>query len=356
MTETARRQAEDNPNAVLNIGGDSLKPSLAKLVESGAATEEQASLVWWYFCHCKSNGFGTKRCAREIGVEATTIYRVFNCSYRASLAQVCARIRNYKRAVEERAGLNELPFVVTSVAASVEQVCHAAWLSQSVAMIWGESQIGKTYALQHYAANHNHGQTKYVRIPAAATKTIAAQELARSCYVSADGGWHTIRDRVVRAVDANNLMLVDEFHELFVSTSTQNAVAVLDFLRELHDRSGCGLVLCSTNIGRDAVESGKLAPILKQLSKRGVVKLQLPDLAPIADYWLLASEIFGLAKPTDQAIVEVVKTLRHKSGIGVFSDYLKMGARLAKNKGEDYTWNHFAAAHDALAALSKTTN
>lgn len=347
-----RTRIEDNPNAVLNLGADRLRPVLDRLVSEGSTTKEQAELVWWFFCRCRAEGWSTQKCAREIGVEKSTIYRVFTGSYPAGLGAIAQRIANYRRVIEERAGLNQDHYVQTSIARKVEQVCHAAWLSQSVAMVWGESQTGKTFALQHYAATHNHGTTKYVRIPAAATKTIAAQEIARACYVSAEGGWHTVRDRVVRAVGADNLMIVDEFHELFCTTNRQNAAAIMEFLRELHDRSGCGLVLCATNIGRDEMETGRQAPVLRQLSMRGVVKLQLPDRAPMEDFWLLAGA-YGLERTSDPAITELVRGIRQRSGLGPFSDYLKMGARLAHTRGTAYDWETFATAHDALASLSK---
>ena len=111
------------------------------------------------------------------------------------------------------------------------------------------------------------------------------------------------------------------------------------------------MVLCMTNIGRDEIERGKLSPVLKQLSRRGVIKLQLPDMAPESDFHLIAKKAFSLEKPEGD-VLEIVRTIRHNNGIGVYCHYLKIGARIAKNAGEDFAWDHFRMGYNTLLSLS----
>lgn len=341
-------------NATLNIGGDKLKPKLDDLVRSKDATQEQADMVWWYFAFCKENGFSLRRAATELGIDQATIYRLFTCTYGAKLDNLCAKILRYRKMVEARGNINDMPFVETSIARKVGQVCQAAWASQSIAMIWGDTQIGKTYALQNYQRDNNHGTTKYVRLPAKAGVQMVAKEFARACYVSADSSFEGIRDRILKAVDSSNLVIVDEVHEAFISYQKTSAVSILEFLREIHDRTRCGMVLCMTNIGRDEIERGKLSPVLKQLSRRGVIKLQLPDQAPEADFHLIAKRAFKLDKPEGD-VLDIVRTIRHQNGIGVFCHFLKIGARIAKNAGEAFAWEHFQHGYNALTSLSDKT-
>lgn len=340
-------------NAFLNVGADKLKPGLASLVLEKKATQDQVDLIWWFFSHAKESRWSLTRCSVELGYDSdTTMYRVFNCIYGAKLDNVCARILRFKKTVEARGNINDVPFVETSIARKVKQVCQAAWASQSIAMIWGDTQIGKTYALQHYARENNHGTTKYVRMPAKAGIQIVAKEFARACYVSADASFEGIRERILKAVDSSNLVIVDETHEAFISYLKTSAIAIMEFLREIHDRTRCGMVLCMTNIGRDEIEHGKLSPVLKQLSRRGVIKLQLPDQAPESDFHLIARRAFKLEKPEGD-VLEIVRTIRHLNGIGVFCHYLKIGARIAKNAGEDFSWDHFRLGYNTLASLSE---
>lgn len=359
MTETTTAPADDSEglefvekhNATLNIGGDKLKPKLEELVKTKAATQEQADMVWWYFAYCKENGYSLRRAATEIGVDQATVYRLFTCTYGAKYDNLTAKIGRYKRTIEVRGNINDMPYVETSIGRKIGQVCHATWASQSISMIYGEPQIGKTFSLLHHQRCNNHGTTKYVRLPAKAGVQMVAKEFARACYVSADSSFEGIRDRILKAVDSSNLVIVDEVHEAFISYLKTSAVSILEFLREIHDRTHCGMVLCMTNIGRDEIERGKLSPVLKQLSRRGVIKLQLPDLAPEADFHLIAKKAFSLEKPEGDAL-EIIRSIRHQNGIGVFCHYLKIGARMAKNLGEEYAWQHFVSAYNTLTSLS----
>lgn len=345
--------APASDSAPIVIGGDRLKPALAERVSAGSFTQRQADLIWWFFCMCREKAWSSRQAASSIGLSSpSTISRLFACNYGASVAAICDRIERYKRSLEERGSANDMPFVETSISRAVEKVCKAAWLSQSVAFIWGESQTGKTYALRHYQATHNHGQTKFIRIPTAATIQIAASVIARACAVAHESDWSKLRGRIMKAVDSQNLVIVDEAHQLFTTAADKQAKKVLEFLREVHDLSGCGLVLCMTNMGRDAIETSSLAPVFKQLSRRGIVKLQLPDTAPLRDYLDIAANAFSLPPP-DAAALETVKHIRVAGGIGVFCKYLQMARRLADNKEETLAWSHFLAAYDALAALSK---
>lgn len=349
--EDQEQQFIEKTNSTLNVGGDKVKPALAALVKDGKATQEEVDLVWWYYAYAKENGWSLSRAASELGVDGTTIYRTFNGTYGAKYSNVCNKIERFKKLVEIRGRINDVPFVETSIGVKVGQVCHAAWASQSIAMIWGESQTGKTYALEHFARTNNHGTTKYVRLPAKGGIQMVAREIARACYVSADASFEGIRDRILKAVDSSNLVIIDELHEAFISYQKTSAVAILEFLREIHDRTRCGMVLCMTNIGRDEIERGKLAHVLKQLSRRGVIKLQLPDLAPEDDFLEIAAKAFGLPKP-DHDAMEIIRTIRDRSGIGVYCHYLKIGARLAANLRRDFTWDHFSQAYNTLLKLS----
>lgn len=348
MTNTPQIHATDH----LNIGGDYVKPALERMKNDGKATQEQIDLVWWFFAYCKEQGYSLKRSASELGMnDTTTIYRVFKGNYEAKLDNICAKIQRYKSLTESRRNINDMPFVQTWIARKVQQVCTAAWISQSMAMIWGDSQTGKTFALMDFAVNNNHGATKYIRLPAKGGIQMVAKEIARACYVSPDSSFESLRNRILQSVDSSNLLIFDEVHEAFLAYQKTSAVSILEFIREIHDRRKCGTVLCMTNVGRDEIERGKLSPVLKQISRRGVIKVQLPDYAPESDFLLISKKVFNLEKP-EKEVMEIIKTIRHKSGIGVYCHYLKMGARVAQNEGSPYEWRHFQTAYETLLRLS----
>lgn len=351
--ETASGEFVEKHNATLNIGADKIRPGLAALVLEQKATQEQADDIWWYFAYCKENGFSLNRASTELGYENnTTMFRVFSCTYGAKLDNVCERIRRFKKLKAIRGNINDMPFVMTSVAQRIMDVCDAAFATQSIAMIWSDTQTGKTYALQEFARRNNHGTTKYVRMPSKAGIQIVAKCIAEACYVSKDSSYEGLRDRILKAINHTNLLIIDEVQEAFICYQKTSAIAVIEFIREIYDLTKCGVVLCMNNLGRENFSIGKLAPVLKQMEKRGPLKIRLPDKAPMSDFLMIAEKAFGLEKPESSAL-EIIKVLRDSYGIGPYCDYLKVGMRLAKNIGKPYSWDHFVRGYNTLVSLSE---
>ena len=118
-----------------------------------------------------------------------------------------------------------------------------ALISQTIVLMYGDSQIGKTTALEEYARRHNHGQTKYIRLPASAGVQLCAKEIAKACFVSTSSSFEGLRDRILKAIDDKNLIIIDELHQSFMSYQKQSQIKVLEFIREIYDRTQCGMVL-----------------------------------------------------------------------------------------------------------------
>ncbi len=244
-----------------------------------------------------------------------------------------------------------MPFVMTSVAKSIHDVCMATLSSQTVSMLWSETQTGKTHTLQHVESSLDLGVGRYYRLPSRASLQLVAREFARVNYVSGPTSYEGLRDGIFNSIDANNLVMIDEVQEALLCYDKKSTIAILEFFRELYDRKKCGLVLSMNNLGRDEMRSGVLAPIFQQLMKRGPIKLQLPDSAPLEDFYLIAHTVFGLEEP-EGAAKDIVSLLRQNYGIGPFCHYLRMGERMAKTMNAVYSWVHFARAYNAISNLS----
>ena len=333
------------------ISGDVVKQALAELVKREELTGDQEALVWWFYCHCRESGWDLKEAAAEIGKDSTTLYRVWTGKYGASLGNICQDIARYRKLAEERATRVKLDFVETSIWKICDKVCNAALVTQTVAFIWGDSQIGKTTALEEYARRNNHGQTKYVRMPASAGVQLFMKELAKACYVSPDSCFDRLRDRVLNAIDDKTLIIVDELHQAFTSYQAGSAIKVMEVIREIYDRTHCGMVLVGTNVLRDNLHTGRMAAILEQLRRRGTIKVQLPAHPPKVDLDRIAKK-FGLA-PADGIAAQVVKDMIHTSGLGMYIKFLSSAGMLANREGKKLSWDHFVQAHDIIARLSQ---
>lgn len=338
----------DKPAATLNVGGDTCKQALKAQVAAGKLTQPQADLIWWFFSFSKEKGLSLRQAGHEINMDTTTMSRLFSGTYGAKVDNICGRIARVKRLSEERR--DKMTFISTSISHRVFQVCEAALVSQSIAFIWGRSQVGKTTALIEYQRANNHGQTKYVRLPASAGVQLVAKEIARACYVSQNSCFEGIRHRILESIDDKNLVIIDEAHQAFLSYQKGSAIKVMEFLREIYDRTGCGMVLCGTRVLRDEVISGKLALMMEQINLRGIIKVQLPDRPPMKDIEKIA-RAFGLNAPEGSA-AEAAKECAY-AGMGKYVKFLQAAQRMAAKENSTLNWEHFIRTRDILARLSK---
>jgi DNA transposition AAA+ family ATPase len=245
----------------------------------------------------------------------------------------------------------KLDFVETSIWRACEKVCTHALVTNTVAFIFGDSQIGKTTALEEFARRNNHGQTKLIRMPASAGVQLFMKEMAKACFVSPDSCFEKLRDRVLNAIDDKTLVIIDEVHQIFTSYQHSSTIKVAEVIREIYDRTHCGMVLVGTNVLKDELTHGKLAAILEQLRRRGTIPLQLPSYPPKADLDKIARK-FGLA-PADGIAAEVVKDMILTSGLGMYIKFLQSASMMAGREGRKPSWDHFVQAHDIIAKLSR---
>lgn len=219
------------------------------------------------------------------------------------LGHMVSAIERLKKIEVEREAQVETGFIETAISRKIWQACRRALLRRKVMYIFGESQIGKTTALEEYARQHNHGETYLVRMPTTPTMTTFVRELALRMQIP-EGHTSTdhMRRRIVEAWDDRMLLIVDEAHEAFGAEAASNrGLAVLNFIRELHDRTRCGVVISATNVFREKLLHGRHARNLRQLWLRGMAPVQLPARPGKRDL-----ERFGAAYGLDPAPDEEV--------------------------------------------------
>ena len=313
--------------------------------------ENQRDLIRWLYFRSLEEGVSLKDAAEAIKYSTTVLWRVMKGEYGADIAPVCEAIEAYKRICDQRAGLARQSFVETDTAKRIWKICDAAITYQSIAMIFGDSQIGKTWALQEYARTHNHGATKYVRMPASGTVQVVVRALADACGLSHKHGYETMRDRIHRAIDGNTLVIIDELHQAFNTYTVTARVSVLEVIREIQERTGCGMVLCGTNVAREEIERGQHKLLLEQLRRRGIFRLQLPQVAPWSDRVAIAAS-YGLSAPEGSAR-DTIDEIVQASGLRAYVSYLQAATKMAAKRKQPLSWRHVQDAYDAVKAYSK---
>ena len=337
-------------NQRISIPGDQVQKALTRLTDQGEITEDARSDIWWLFSYAMDAGWNLDDVGKAIDKDATTAYRMFLGRYAARYDNLVESVARYRKIATARGQRKTLGFVETTTWAKIDKVCRHALIGQLPAFIFGVSQIGKTKCLEEYARRNNHGQTRYIRMPAACGFNAAMRAVASACYISGRISSRDLRDRVMGAINDRMLLIIDEMHQPLISGRGTSAIQVIEWLREIYDRTNCGMVFCGTQVFRNELETGKFSLILDQFRRRGIIQLSLPDVAPAADVALIA-KAFSLTPPTDQAAA-IVHAMLKRSGLGQYVKFLQLASNLAANQKKQMSWDHFITAHDVVAKLS----
>ena len=318
--------------------------------------EKARDMLRWFFFYCVENDISRKEAAELVKVDQSTIYRVLMGKYQDGKgkniipASLISNIESFRRIDERRVTLGDVPFVLTPTARKIWQICDLAVDSNRIASIYGKSQTGKTTALLEYKRVHNHGSTKYIRIEPSSGIHEMMRQIGRECALSPKTSYDKLKDRVVRAIDRNTLIIVDEIHELTFTYRQRSKLSCVEVLRWLHDVTRCGMVICGTNIWRDELKEGKDKLLLEQMERRGVFKHQLKSEPTRADLKAIFKKAFNLDWPTGEA-AEIIKDVNTRQGLTAITEYLRFGNRLAKKADETLSWSHFEKAYGIIVEL-----
>ncbi len=335
----------------ITIPGDTVLLAVNRLVAAGELDDAGKTAILWFFGHTRDRGMALADAGKCIDRDASTVHRLFTGRYGASYTNLVAEIVRYRKLADERSKKKDIGFIETSTWRKVSVVCRGALYDSMPAYIYGASQIGKTECLQEYARRNNHGQTRYIRMPAAPSYTKVLEQVSAACFISTRHAMNDLVRRVFNAIDDRTLLVFDEFHQTFIGCNDMAARKVVEFVREIYDRTHCGIVICGTKVVREEFEKGKQSMVWDQFRRRGMVELTLPDVPPKADIIKIASA-FGLPDP-DLKTMETIREMLHQSGLGKYIKFLQLAHGVAVSRKESLTWAHFVQAHNNMQALSR---
>jgi DNA transposition AAA+ family ATPase len=355
-----------------NLAGDIVAAGIAK-----NAPEYHDDLRWWWG-YAAAKDFSQADCARLLGVDGGTYSRVYRGEYKNAQqlvlpppVKMLTRIRVTRQQERDNAAQLNKGRVMTPTVADIWSVCKKAWADRQIAMIWGESHIGKTEGLVWFRDENNHGATIYVDLQGIGGVQDLYRAFARALKLSPDTPIAKLMPRVFAAIDRTTLVLVDEFHHITYAYQKGASNKMVNALKSIKDRCGCAMVICATNVAREEFTEGmgKEAKLLKQLWRRGVIKLQLPDALRVGDVRAFA-KTYGLAFPAEPergddtwkalrsahatfAGLEVCENIAYNFGILHLVSVLRDGSKLAAKRDRELQWKDVIEAqgvYDRLAA------
>lgn len=362
-------EARERHSAILTRGismpAHQVRIAVEQAVARGQATEDEGEEVWWLYNYAQEHHLNEAALAAKMkSYDKNTLYQLFRGSYGvakdgrcASWASVVRAIRAFKKVEVEEMKKKNVGLIETEVKQTVWRCCDAALVDGMVSFIYGGTRIGKTVALQAYQREHNHGQTVYIEMGSGWTRARFVRELARKFGngVKATKAW-ALEDAIFDTLKRSNLLIVDEFHKALTTTGEKSSAAVLEFIRDIRDRTRCGLVLCATKVGMERFETGANRLTFGQLIGRSIIKAVLPDRPPVRDLNAIA-RAFDLPLPQGDDL-RGVKELVGTFGLERLFAYLQKAYALTRKAGEPMTWAAFAKVKNGYLALAsmKTEN
>ena len=326
-----------------------LQAAIRQAVAKSQVTEDEGQEILWLYSYCNENHLDEKDIAPLVGFEKNTIYQVFRGMYQAaSWKNVITGIRKFKTVKMNEMKRRDIGFILTSIADKIFKACDSALNDNMPAIIVGPSQIGKTFALEQYQRDHNHGRTVMLRLGSKWTKARFVRELASKFNngVKATKCW-ALEDAIFGSLTRYNLLIIDETQMALETSGKNGAKDIIEFIREIHDRTGCGLVMSFTTQGIKGFDADET---FEQMKFRGCVRLQLPEVPPVKDINAFA-RAFDLPLPEGDVLAAIKKLIRARA-LGVFVKYLQKSHKTAAERKQKLTWSVFAAVNDGYQLLA----
>lgn len=267
---------------------------------------EVKDAIRWVQRHGVSSGITRAQLAERLlktngePYDANSLYQVLTGRRNenpGSLQAFAEAVQKLRRRLSESEAITGEGFIQTPITKLVWRVCLSALRKHRMAFIFGESQIGKTTAVTEFARCHNHGTTVLVRMPTGGALGRFQGELSGRLGIAQHRRTDDLSRRIFDAFDESMLLVVDEAHQCLYGPT---GITTLDWIRELHDRRKCGVVIVATEALRQSLNSHRT---LRQLWRRrspGMV-VTLPSSVP-QDILEQFAEAYGLDPAPDRKV------------------------------------------------------
>jgi len=350
--------AGNNVRASWNMSADDIRANTYRY-----DTEAKEALIAAFrWCIDPHHPLAKPDFASRVGASDNLLYKLYTGRYRSPdgeqlgpSPELVKNIQSFLAIEKERYESGQTTFVETPTSRKIALNCELARESQSIVFLWGPSHIGKTWALEHHAAGHNHGRTIYSRLEAASGLGGMVRRIATDIGISDKSNTAALIGRIKNALTPETLLILDECHLLAYTYRKGSFHNCMEVIREIHDKTKAGVVLCFTRLDDVRAASQKE---LQQLWRRGVHKIPLPLMPTKKDLEaILANSGLAFPAPSDVVTVggitekpyEVLRQLAKLEGLKAITERLRYGRKNANKAREDLAWTHVIDAHLRIA-------
>lgn len=311
MTETATAVAGE-PGDRHTRRGDGINVTRGEILGGIAAydAKDQQDLIWLHGYVADELGGSRSRLMENLrGMDWTTLLRIWTGKYGADIAQVMERVRKFRRRAE---ALIRKRFIETVVTQKIWALCDVARDRSVMVLISGSTGRSKTWTLDEWRHKNNHGRAVKVTARKSGGLRVFLEDLAKALNISSSRNQYAMMHAVERSLDERNVLIVDEVARLY-PTGRAGSLDALEFIRDLHDRTGCGVVLCATDGLEGLLKGGKYAMWFDQLLGRIELHLRLPREFGRQE---IAELLGGYVEDPDPALISAARQIASKSSRG----------------------------------------
>jgi DNA transposition AAA+ family ATPase len=298
--------------------------------------------------------------AKRLDVTDNLLYRLYTGKYRdpktgTQLGPSKELLDGLRRflATEREYYLGRVDFVMTPTAKKIQTACKIARESRTPVFLVAPSHIGKTWGLEYFRDNNNHGRTIMTRMRAASGLGGMVRRIAEDIGISDRSNTADLIERIKGALDPDSLPIFDELHLLAHTYRKSSFHVCMEVIREVLDEVGCGGVLSFT-ILEDVTAASQRE--LQQLWRRGVHKFKLPTVPTIGDVTAILNhhglefpdkkmtvEVHSDRKRITETPYEVLRMIAKRDALKSITERIRYARKLAG--GQSLEWKHFITAH-----------
>lgn len=344
------------------------------IIATSGYSPVERDLLLWVCDTAETEKWSVDQLARNIGYSATVVGRVLSDKYSAQIDPVMDRIRSFRDKIVTKSFITDIPFVETPISKLVWQAIDYSINWSEIVSIIGNSQWGKTTAIEEYKRRRDRdadsGNVIIIRMPVRPSILQVVNLLATAMGISKRLRFERTKERIKLQLTPRHVIIVDECHQ--ASMGGIRGKDSIEILREIYDATKCGLVLVGTNVwglslngnSGDDKSAIKGLPsnwdyVMKQTMLRGI-NVTLPPRLSYDDMQSIWTA-FGFTDPNPEtpaeaAALKTVKNIVATHGLGRYVKRLRSAVTAANRSGAPVTWGHFLAVHKQLEQLAGITN
>ncbi len=305
----------------------------------------QQELLVWFHQYVLDQDYTLDDAGQALGYERTVAHRVLNGVYgspqgKGSWDNITDSIKSFKKLAESRSEIQQSDFTPNTISRLIWGGLDYALANNSITTIVGESGQGKTLSTRAWRDANNHGRSVLITAPVVGRHSELLRRIVRAVGASVRTGADALLPAAYRAFNRHRILIIDEAHRLLPNRAGHEPIA-LEFLRDIHDTTGCALALISTERFNDALRKESSYQYEQVLGRIGLpVRLPrrntLKDIEPIIRQYV--------KRPTAKMLDACLEISNDTGRIRIVVERLKVGSRIATKAGRPMCEDDFFKA------------